>query len=169
MARRWALRRTAGARPASATCPTRCGPTGVPPFGNRKGEPQFRAPARAERNGPLTELSCAGLDRAPLQRAAQGGVKGELAPGSPVEPSSPPLDAQFGESGQRFGSIRPVTLGVFGVSRVQCNQVVGLVRIPPLLDAPLRVIRWQFSRSLSQMASAAPASPMTLPHFSMGT
>jgi transposase-like protein len=77
--------------------------------------------------------------------------------------------AQFGESGQRFGSIRPVTLGVFGVSRVQCNQVVGLVRNPPLLDAPLRAIRWQFSRSLSQMASAAPASPMTLPHFSMGT
>ena len=77
--------------------------------------------------------------------------------------------AQFGESGQRFGSIRPVAPGVFGVSRVQCNQVVGLVRIPPLLDAPLRAMRWQFSRSLSQMASAAPASPMTLPHFSMGT
>lgn len=79
------------------------------------------------------------------------------------------LGAQFGESGQRFGSIRPVPVGVFGVSRVQCNQVVGLFRNPPLLDAPLSAIRWQFWRSLSQMASAAPASPMTLPHFSMGT
>jgi hypothetical protein len=51
----------------------------------------------------------------------------------------------------------------------QGNQAVGLIRFCPLLDSPLRPIRWQLSRSLSQMASAAPASPMTLPHFSMGT
>ena len=47
-------------------------------------------------------------------------------------------------------------IGAFGF---QCNQVAGLIRFRPLLDSPLRPIRWQLSSSLSQMASAAPASP----------
>ena len=49
------------------------------------------------------------------------------------------------------------------------DQAVGLIRNRPLLDAPLRAIRCALHRSRSQMASAAPASPKTSDHCSIGT
>lgn len=77
--------------------------------------------------------------------------------------------AQNGESGHPSRLKAASLAGGIGAFGFQCNQVAGLIRFWPLLDSPLRPIRWQLSRSLSQMASAAPASPMTFPHFSMGT
>ncbi len=79
------------------------------------------------------------------------------------------LRAQNGESGHPSRLKAASLAGGIGAFGFQCNQVAGLIRFWPLLDSPLRPIRWQLSRSLSQMASAAPASPMTFPHFSMGT
>ena len=57
--------------------------------------------------------------------------------------------AQFGESGQWIRSKAAGSPGRLSVSRGQGNQVAALVRIPPLLDGPLRAMVCPLWMSLS--------------------
>jgi hypothetical protein len=57
--------------------------------------------------------------------------------------------AQFGESGQWIRSKAAGSPGSLSVSRGQGNQVAALVRIPPLLDGPLRAMLCPLWMSLS--------------------
>src|ERR1035437_2794116 len=59
------------------------------------------------------------------------------------------LFAQYGESGQWIRSKAAGSPGSLSVSRGQGNQVAALVRIPPLLDGPLRAMLCPLWMSLS--------------------
>jgi len=59
------------------------------------------------------------------------------------------VPAQFGESGQWIRSKAAGSPGSLSVSRGQGNQVAALVRIPPLLDRPVRAMECPLLMSLS--------------------